>query len=91
MHTRILAATIAAVFHLALPGAAWAQHGGRSSGGRSHGHVSRPPSSAGSHASHFHAPPYYLLRLQQNQRSGLYLGYPSGYPYYLDSSSAAPL
>jgi PEGA domain len=82
MHARLPAAAIAAVFLFAAPGAVWAQHGGHSSGGRTHGHASRPQSSANSHASHFHAPLYYLLRLQQDQRSGLYLGYPAGYPYY---------
>jgi hypothetical protein len=86
MQPRLLAAAIAVVFLLAAPGAAWAQHGGHSSGGRTHGHASPPPSSASSNASHFHAPPYYLLRLQQDQRSGLYLGYPVGYPYYYFNS-----
>ena len=85
MHARLLAAALVAVFLLVLPGAVCAQHGGHSPGGHTHGHAGPPPS-AGSHASHFHAPPYYLLRLQQDQRFGLYLGYPVGYPYYYFSS-----
>src|SRR5437870_189327 len=57
MSTSLLGAVLAAMSLAVSPSAAWAQHGGHSSG--KHGHP-QPPS-ADSHA-HFHAPPYYLLR-----------------------------
>jgi hypothetical protein len=95
MHPRLLAAAVAATSLLVVPHPASAQHRGHSSG---HGQARPAPSTSGSRAANLHAPPYYLFRERENLRFGLYLGYPSGYPYYyfapggyLDPYSYSPI
>src|SRR5712692_7079774 len=85
MNMSSLGAAFAAIALTLSPSAAWAQHGGHSSGQHSHSHSA----SVRSHA-HFHAPPYDRLRGR---------GYPyAGYPYeyfapggYLDPHRPAAL